>query len=321
MSTRTPPVRVIGDVHVLAPTASMVYFRLPWTAADGTARRTSAGRILDAAIVKATEVADTLSRSTAPGGLTLIADVVAARVSTPVGRNQRDGKDDWSPTHLDRVTARLARRLRGVPGLRAGDLDSRSLRAMVKRAGTPRGVKENVSAWRGLLSSGLSEGYLTEEQAVLLPRGARRRDPGWVGTKAPTRGERASVRRNGDDTLYIADEDAPDAARRLALALELDLEFPLWGHSRWRSRPAAGCGGESRSSSPLTTCSNWATGCSRCAWTGRSPRPLGCAQATGTGAPRERRRGSAQQGRQPRDRPARPRARGDGRRQRRRDPH
>ena len=70
MSTRRKPVKAVGEVNVLTPSAKSPYFRLTWIEPDGRHAGTTGGRTLDQAMSKAAEIDAGLQRATGPKALT-----------------------------------------------------------------------------------------------------------------------------------------------------------------------------------------------------------------------------------------------------------
>jgi hypothetical protein len=56
MSSQCKPVKAVGEVNVLAPSAKSPYFRLTWIEPDGAQGRTTGGRTLGGAKLKAADI-------------------------------------------------------------------------------------------------------------------------------------------------------------------------------------------------------------------------------------------------------------------------
>ena len=133
------------------------------------------------------------------------------------------------------------------------DLDRSLLDRMRSQAGTRRTRRtrrENATALRGLLRWGATQGYVTAEQAELLPLGVYDLIGGVSGTEAPPR--RRREREAGQSEDYVSNEDAPSGAQIVCPGEHLALALPKWG----RLAPELARGGASCSSSPPATSSS-----------------------------------------------------------------
>jgi hypothetical protein len=97
MSSRCKPVKAVGEVNVLAPSAKSLYFRLTWIEPDGTQGRTTGGRTLGGAKLKAAVIDAGLQRATHPKGLTPLGQVMAEYLASPWGAIRRPGKTGLGP--------------------------------------------------------------------------------------------------------------------------------------------------------------------------------------------------------------------------------
>jgi hypothetical protein len=168
MSTRCKPVKAVGDVNVLAPTAKSPYYRLTWIEPDGRHGRTSGGRTLDGATSKAAEIDAWLQRATSPKGLTPLDQIRKEYLASPVRRDQNT-KKDWSPSHHRQARQVLRRTLRGDESCPALAVDRSLADSMRAQAGTWRTVNENTSMLRGLLRWGQVQDYFSAGQAEMFP--------------------------------------------------------------------------------------------------------------------------------------------------------
>lgn len=237
-ASRNLPVAVVGAVNILAPTGSSPYFRLTWTDPDGKPGRTTGGRTLQGATEKAGEINAMLVRAAGPSGAMVLSDLIEEYVSTGVGRKQGPEGGDWTGNHRKQVRRHLNRAAFGYKEVLCWDVDRRLLDLMRAQAGTPRTVRENTKALRGLLRWGHLEGVFSAEQADLLPERCPTVKPSRKGTVAPVR--RRKGRRVEETVEYIRDEDAPNAFQVVRIGEELASAFPKWG--RLAPECAAGCG-------------------------------------------------------------------------------
>jgi hypothetical protein len=163
MNTRCKPVKAVGNVNVLAPTAKFRYYRLTWIEPDGRHGRTSGGKTLNGAMSKAAEIDAGLQRATGPKGLTPLDQVKEEYLASPVKRNQKTRKD-WSPSHHRQAIQVLHRTLRGYESYPALAVDRSLADSIRAQAGTDRTVTENTSMLRGLLRWGHIQGYFSADR-------------------------------------------------------------------------------------------------------------------------------------------------------------
>lgn len=225
-TNRKAPVAHVGPVNILAPSGKSPYFRLTWTDPNGRPGGTSAGRDLAAAKGKASDIAASLERASGPKGMRILTDIVDEYVQAP-DTNRANDDAPWTDGHRAAVARNLRRTLRGYGDRRAMDVDRALLDAMRANAGTPKMVRINTSALRGLLEWGNAAGYFTVEQAQLLPTRCPKVKPALAGTSAPSR--RRPGRAVGTSKDYIRPEDAPDKALVTAAGTELQRLAPRWG--------------------------------------------------------------------------------------------
>ncbi len=240
--TRNVPIATIDGVNVLGPSGTSKYYRLTWTNPDGSAGRTTAGRERGAAIARAEEVADDLRKAALGLSDARLADLVDKYTATRKGRNQRqteNGKPgDWTEAQRRQVSAHLRRAIVGNEDIPAYLVDRPLLDRLRAQGGTPRMVRENTSALRGLLRWAQPNGYLTVEQSELLPYRCAPVDPALsVVSERPERYRTA--RMVGQHHDYVPDEDAPFADQIVALATQFQ-ERADWG--RLAVELAAGAG-------------------------------------------------------------------------------
>jgi hypothetical protein len=237
MSTRCKPVKAVGAVNVLAPSAKSPYFRLTWIEPDGRPGRTSGNRTLAQAMSKANGIDAGLQRATGPKGLTPLGQVMEEYLASPVRRNQKT-KKDWSPSHHRQASQVLHRVLRGHESCPALTVDRTMADSMRAQAGTERTVTENTSMLRGLLRWGNVHGCFSAGQAEMFPNKCATVAPALKGTSAPDR--RRKGRKVTETVEHVRDEDAPSAGQVVAGGEELSRFFPKWG--RLAPEVGASCG-------------------------------------------------------------------------------
>jgi len=237
MSTRCKPVKAVGEVNVLAPTAKSPYFRLTWIEPDGAQGCTTGTRTLAGAKLKAAVIDAGLQRATGPKGLTPLDQIKNEYLASPVKRNQKTGKD-WSPSRHRQAIQVLHRTLRGYETRPALAVDRSLADSMRAQAGTERTVTENTSMLRGLLRWGHVHGYFSAGQAEMFPNKCATVAPALKGTSAPDR--RRKGRKVTETVEHIRDEDAPSAGQIVGLGEGLSSFFPTYG--RLAPEVASSCG-------------------------------------------------------------------------------
>jgi hypothetical protein len=75
------------------------YYRLKWTEPDGTPGDTSAGKILEHALEKPTEINDRVTSATCPKAVTALDVVVAAYLAA--GHSPYKDKKPWKPAEQE----------------------------------------------------------------------------------------------------------------------------------------------------------------------------------------------------------------------------
>jgi integrase len=237
MSARRKPVKAVGDVNVLAPSAKSPYFRLTWIEPDGRHGGTTGGRTLDQARSKAAEIDAGLQRATGPKALTPLGQVMEEYLASPERRNHKT-KKDWSPSHHRQAKQVLRRVLRDHESCPALAVDRTMADVMRAQAGTWRTVDENTSMLRGLLRWGHVYGYFSAGQAEMYPNKCATVAPALKGTSAPDR--RRKGRMVVETGEHVRDEDAPSAAQVVAAGEQLAVFFPKYG--RLVPEVASSCG-------------------------------------------------------------------------------
>lgn len=228
-STQNPTMPCfIGAVTLTGPT-SKGYFRLRWTEPDGTPGDTTAGRDLDAAIVKATDLDRRIGQASGPRATCSLSDVLGAFIAD--GHSPYKDKKRYKQAYLQHMQVTLGRGLRGMESVRAMDLDRAGCDRICQQSGTTSGVSEITTTLRSLLRWGYQNGYFTPAQVELLPRGGARPAPARPRTRVliDDGGQARRARMNGQHPDYIAEEDCPDAARLARLGASFQEQFPLWG--------------------------------------------------------------------------------------------
>jgi hypothetical protein len=97
---RNPLVAMVGVVRVLEPDAKG-YYRLKWTEPDGTPGDTSAGRILEHAREKASEINDRVTSAAGPKAVAALEGVVAAYLAA--GHSPYKDKKPWKPANRKQI--------------------------------------------------------------------------------------------------------------------------------------------------------------------------------------------------------------------------
>ena len=95
----------VGVVKVLEPNAKG-YYRLKWTEPDGTPGDTSAGKILELALEKATEINNRVTSAAGPKAVTALDVVVAEAGEQDADRGQPSTAPSYGPKRTPRRTGR-----------------------------------------------------------------------------------------------------------------------------------------------------------------------------------------------------------------------
>ncbi|AXT84671.1 hypothetical protein C6I20_05340 [Aeromicrobium sp. A1-2] len=226
MSSRNAPIQTVGLVAIYAPSAKG-YYRLKWIEPDGSRGDTTAGRSIEEARAKATELAVRLSRAASPFAVVTLQDIVEEFLTE--GRSPYRKRRTWQKAQKNQIRRSLARSIAGDEHLQAMDITRSVLDRMRARGGTDNMVRANTTALRGLLYWGYQspKRYFSPEQAELLPRAGVRPAPSKPSRIRPLR--ETSVHRSGDGLDYISNEDAPSADLAVGLGNRLHRCFPAWG--------------------------------------------------------------------------------------------
>ena len=222
-----------GHVTIYEPTDRRPYYRLDYYDETGRRRQASAGRSPAAALKRAQDIDDQLSRFRGGDDARTLGDLMTEYLSTPVRRHRSergrlDGRD-WSPGQYASVKRDLRRAVTGFEGLPAWRVDRSVIDDMRTACGTPSQVEQLTGRVRCFLRWCEEQGAMTSEQVGLLPAvlapAKRPRFP--QPEPRPARPRPAPMHGRSED--FIDEEDCPTHDEVLALAAALGRAVPDWG--------------------------------------------------------------------------------------------